>query len=306
MKALNIKLILVLVLMSLSSWGQQGSLTQTDVNAVLHGEPSAGPQVEIQFQPGLYEINEGDSNRISHYLLVDRYINDPNRFIALYFPKNIHRTKTGMGKIFQIFPVRNGTALMLSPLTIDSHGNIIDMSQASREAPVFMLSRRPGRRGFPYALRAENQNSIGIRGMRGSGRRAPQLNGLPLAGVFASSDNDSHGTVMVENGVMTLADDLYYDETFNMITLNGGQGKFVGLQASNFDTMAQTDLSQDEFQRMAVFISGLWDRECLLVARRTVTPGVFRFDYYRSETRYILERLFPGRVNPRINPEVQY
>ncbi len=289
------------LILSLGGLAQPSPITETDENAILGGVTESGSQLEVKLEPGLYEI--GNLNgRTTHYLLLDQYINDSNKFLAVYIPKNINRTKKARGKIFQVRPMQRGTKIMLSPIFIDSTGNIRVLSQTDRDAPVLEITRRAGKHRYPYIVNARNDNDgNGIRGMKGSGKTNLSLNAHPSNGVFAAGAYEDSPDILVSGNEMTLTDDYYFDQTFKMVALNGGSGKISGLQVSELDTMSEMEISEDAISRLAVFINGCWKKEVLLVARKTVEIGVFEFSYNEILKPYLLDRLFPGRLTPRTN-----
>lgn len=296
------KTLLTILALSFSIGGYAQSpnpLTETDENAILGGTIESGPQLEINLQPGLYEI--GDNGRSSsHYLIVDRYINDPNKFLAIYVPKNINRTKKALGKIYQVRPMQRGTKLMLSPIFLDQNGLVRVLSQTDRRAPVLEITRRPGKHRYPYIVNARNDNDgDGIRGMRGSGRTRPSLNATPSNGVFAAGASEDYPDILVSGNEITITDDYYFDQTFRMVSVNAGSGKIAGLQVSELDTMSEMEISEDGFSRFAVFVDGCWNREVLLIARKTLEVGVFEFSYNKIFRPGLLERIFPGRLTPK-------
>lgn len=291
---------LILTLTAFFSLGlmAQSPLIETDQDGILNGTPNAGSQIEIDFKPGVYEIGP-TQGRPTHFLIVDRYTNDPNKFLGIYFPRNLERRQKGTGQFFQIRPLRNSNKLMLSPIALDSTGNLVVMSQATTDAPVFEIARRAGSHKYPYTVIARNSKGDGIRGMRGSGRKKPLLNAYPTNDVFAAGIDEEYPDILVQGNTITISDDWAFDETFRMIPLNGGTGKIVGLQRSELDTMAEMEIAEDEFSRLAVFVKGYWDREVLITARRTTYMDKFEFTYNKNVRPGILSKLFPGRIDPK-------
>ena len=279
------------------------SLVQTDKDEVLdYGTNSSQGQVKIEMSPGLYALNEIDTNwSTKYYLLMDNFVNDPEKFIAILFKEDaFDSSRRTIARMYQGRPVKGSSMLMLSPLIVDNSGNVRVQSEIQTDAPVIeVIARAGGDYRYPYVLRGRNGALDGrLYGMRGSSNKRPTLKPWPSSGVFAST-NGTEADLMVSGTEVSLYNGSMVDQTYNLIALNGEQGKFAALTKSTFDTMGEVELANEQIRKLATFVTGCFDREVLMILTPTTQWGAYTLDLFRMAEPGLLESIFSGRKKPK-------
>lgn len=291
-----------------SSWGlivQARELTHTNVPGVLNtGSVSyQGPQTTLM--PGLYIVGDDDHKwHGQSYLLVDTYVNDPNKVLAVMLPKQVIDSSGGVGsgEIFLGRPIKNGTSVMLSPVTIDITGSLSVESEMETNARVIEVSRRsaPGNYRYPYLLQGHNGALGGqLLGMRASTTQQPRLAQWPSNNVFSGSGGMGH--LVVDGTSVGVYSGHLAESHYQLLPLNGDFGKFAELVPTQLDTMSEAMISASQIAGLAIFISGCFDTERMLIASPQAQPGEFQMDMYSPDGRTFSDYLAPGSLQPMVN-----
>ncbi|MCM2322454.1 MAG: hypothetical protein NDJ90_04250 [Oligoflexia bacterium] len=254
---------------------------------------------KTKLAPGLYQVNELESRWSTKYhLLVDDYVNEPGKSLAILFEADAVRQRRTIARLYQIRSIKNGSTLMFVPLAMDLSGNLRVTSEGQTNAPVIEVITRNGDHRYPYVLRGRNGALQGkLLGMRAANEDTPRLRPWPSSGIFASS-TDGSVDVLVNGDEVSISSGSLADQTFNLIPLNGDEGKFAALTKSRLDTMGEAELADEKIQRLATFVDGALDRETLMIFTPTVNWGEFQLEAYQLTEPGLLEGLFPGKRNP--------
>ena len=97
----------------------QQKIVQTDLSAVYGtGEQSNGLAPQVKLKPGVYALGDDDHKlNGTHYLIVDQYINNNDKGLALLINQDELREKSqARGRLYMIRPIQGGSTLMLSPM----------------------------------------------------------------------------------------------------------------------------------------------------------------------------------------------
>tara|TARA_B100000749_G_scaffold280891_1_gene280278 strand:- start:50300 stop:51265 length:966 start_codon:yes stop_codon:yes gene_type:complete len=228
----------------------------------------------VNLTPGLYEIgSKKKSGKSSHFFIVDRYINDPNQFIAIVIPKDLKKRGQGIAFIMLGIPINGGNTIMFVNWYIDMNGNLTYESAMSKQAPHIMWSRNGAmlggdddynRNGREYLLTGthpllnEDFNGISsILGAKRSKKKAPRL-GIPEQGLFEDK-RDGESDILFTGGRMIIGQK-YYD----VVPVNGEGGALVSFTVGAYNTMRQQAVDTDTISELGTFVLDFWDEPVLL------------------------------------------
>jgi hypothetical protein len=304
-------------------------IVETDLDAVFgssSGESSqereGGERVRRErvmlLEEGVYCIEDRNNDREDLLMLVRPMVNNPDKFLAIVAPKSVlrgerGRRSRGVGWVYQGRSIQNGREIMLSPLTIDENGNLIDSSEAERRAPVVRISKKTGE---------NNRNDFLVRGVNGgltdgttreqtnllemkkvtSEYGRPNLKTTPTTEMFVAVSSRNNKLVVFDGQAHMSTSD-QEDFTYEMINLNGEEGALAGLVKSEFDTMAQADIAFEKLQKLATFYTfGTGKRserkERFVVLTRSRAQGLYNFEVFQisPDKKSILENFFEWLV----------
>jgi hypothetical protein len=277
----------------------QEPIPQVNLSAIAN----VGVNAEIGKMPlemGTYVVGPitGEDITEEHYLLLDQDTNDPEKFYALMIPKPLATTSTsGLARLYQGRQLSGTGSLMLTPINIDTFGNLELASETQRRAPVLQISARPGRFKYRYVVEGRNGHIGGQKlGMRGHNFTKPYLKAEPRDGIFVAGSGE--GADLIVNGKeLSFWEGENRDNHFSMLDMNGAEGKFGILMESNLDTLREANLPDEEIQRIAVFVNGgCFDSEVLMVlVPRISGQGEYDVKLYRPGSYDLWEKVFPGR-----------
>lgn len=277
-------------------------LIPTDVSRVY----GAGQQIstftpQIQLQPGVYAIGDEDSKLTgTHYLILDSYINDEKKSLALMVNQaDFNDGKRASGQFYMARPIKSGRAVMLSPVFIDSMGNLSVQSELNREAQVLEINLAPEGNKFryPYIVQGHYGALDGkLMGMRAKSHQEPKFRASPSNSVFSS--RTERGQVVVSGNTVGIHNGAQVDRRYEMVLLNGDLGRMAALVSTKFDTMAEESISDSEIQKLAFFMTDSEGSELFIIANKTAKPGQFVFDFYGPRGRSFLDYFAKGKTNP--------
>jgi hypothetical protein len=277
------------------------TLQQANVDQILDRDPSRRLNQDNNFwlTPGLYDFGEVGNGSADQYMLIDQSVNDRDHYLAIVFPKSCitQEGQSFTGQLYYGQRLNTTQTVMLSPAEIDSYGNLSIRSQTQRYAPVLELFDRGDGFKFPIAITGRNgAMGNGQFAARASKLKRPSLETQPSNGTFVSRVGDSASAIFY-NGVLRLNDGKGNgDSSYQTVPLNGSLGRFTALVPSKLDTMTGREASLENIEGLAVFISGSWDQDLMLVAR-PLANGEFRFRFYKMAEASWLERNFnSGKV----------
>lgn len=304
---LNTAAFLATTLITSFGFAQQ-AMVQTDLSAVLGstGTTSAfAPQVELK--PGVYAIGD-DNHKLTgtKYLIVDQYINNAKKGLALLIDQDDLRNKSqATGRLYMIRPIEEGTTLMLSPIEIGLSGQLEINSEinTSGESQVLTISQDPqaGKLNYPYIVKGHN-GAIGgqILGMRAKSDQNPLFRPWPSHSVF-NSETDS-GKIVVQNKVLSLYDPRRMEsQEFKLVPINGSLGKMAALVSTKLNTQAEGYRSKTAVKELAFFMN-LDDCELFMIAKpNNIRPGEYVFSFYGPRQRTFMDYFRKGRLAPENN-----
>jgi hypothetical protein len=293
----------IATLITLSLAGQKvlaRELIQTDISAVKNSGQIQRQTKAVQLVPGRYEIGPIDGKTQKH-MLVDSYVNDPEKFLVVIFDQDLSEDKSGSGSIYQARPIRGGTSYMLSPIKINNAGILQVMSEGRTDAPHIIMSSRSGRWKFPYLLQGENGELHNeLWGARGGYSKRPSLNANPENNIFVGESQSGEDVMAVLNGTeLDLNLGNFMAGSYILTGLNGDLGKFSALTSSDFNTMSEIDETELEIKGLVTFLSGWNNRDAMIVAMPSYQEGKFQFYYVKRSLRNLRDVLLPGRKTPK-------
>src|SRR3989338_4150125 len=232
------------VLTAATAFAQNRPLVKTDIQRVYDsGQISTPGGAAFTLSPGIYVLGDEDNKVFgTHYLLVDEYVNDPGKVIAILVPQAIEKgAESVSGYIYQGRPLGDGTSLMLAPVIIDEFGNVSVDSELSQNSPVIQLTLKndAGRLRYPYMLEGHNGALDGqMLGMRASGSTKPQLNAWPHANILEGGT--PRGGISVSGNIVTHNDGFRSQTRYQRVPLNGDMGKIAALVRARLNTMSES------------------------------------------------------------------
>ena len=279
----------------------QEALPRADLQAIFKVGTEQRSGIPTELLDGTYVVGPitGDEIQVEHYLMIESDINDSEKFFALMIPKPLAKeSPKGLARLFQGRKLNGSSSIMLSPLRIDTNGNLEITSETQTKAPVLEISSRPGRHKYPYVIQGRNGAMGGqILGMRGYGGFKPSLKALPQDGVFVSGGKSAD--VVVNFPEIAFYDGSARGSSFTMLQMNGDEGKFSMMVDNSLDTIAESNIASEEIKRIAIFVNGgCFDSEVLITLQPLTGAGEFNATIFRPAKRSLLEFVFPGRRIP--------
>jgi hypothetical protein len=282
-------------------------IPRADVDAIFRVGTEQRSELPTELLDGTYVVGPitGDEIQEETFMMIESDVNDSEKFYALMIPKPLPTLNPrqghpqGIARLYQGRRLGGSGSLMLAPLNISPEGNLEISSETQTRAPVLELSSRPGRLKYPYVLQGKNGALGGqILGMRGWGGKKPALKASPADGVFVSGSK--HADLVVSYPELSFYDGSARGASFNLLDMNGDEGKFAMMLESALDTIAETKIANEQIKRIAVFASGgCFDSEVLLTLIPRAAQGEYAVTLYRPAVRTLWEIVFPGRRIPR-------
>lgn len=274
-----------------------GALPETDLGKVYGTGVNNNPTAKgygISLNAGVYVIgSEKAKVRGSHYLVIDKYVNDNSRFFALMVSQSGDRTSVGqfyMGK-----KIKNGAAVMLSPVFIDNNGNLAIESELSQRAAIIEISLRAdaGKVRYPYLLQGHNGALNGqLMGMRASSKETIRLATGPSQTIFRGSNSDDN--LVVSGSSVTLHGESSMQQTFELVGVNGDGGKIAAMLSGEFNTMGEYMTSDSAISKVAFFMRTSSNKELFVIASPGYRVGEYRLKFYSPQSRDLVDFFFPG------------
>lgn len=287
-----------------TSFAQQ-KMVESDLSQI-YGTGSSSysaPFTKIKLKPGVYALGD-DNNKMTgtHYLIVDDYVNNQEKGLALLIDQSELRDKSqARGRLYMIRPIQGGSTLMLSPIEIGMNGQLGIHSEldGTGNSPVLTVSLDPQAQklNYPYIIRGHNGALGGqLLGMRAKSDQNPTFRPWPSHAVF-NSETDS-GKLLVQNNVVSIHDPRRLDREFQLVPLNGVLGKMAALVSTKLNTMEESYVSNSAIKELAFFMN-LDDCELFMIARPTLTqPGEFLFSFYGPRHRTFMDFFRKGKWSP--------
>lgn len=276
-------------------------IPSTDVNKVFNSGNTIRTSAPVHLEPGLFVLGPvgNDANTLTgtHYLLIDRYTNSEDQFIGVMLDANgLVRGTPGSAFIFKTSTVRKGMSLMLYPLTIDIYGNLSIESELSRTSPYMEISTQNTSESHRYPYLVQGKNGLlndHLLGMRRANNQIPRWNLWPSTGVYSASKGSSQ--LVVNGNTLALHEPGLETATFAINPINGDDsGKIAGLSESNFDTMSENDITEGKFQKLAFFLTDIYNQNVFIIATPKNYPGRYDIRIYAPEEQSFMDRFFPG------------
>ena len=282
----------------------QQKIVQTDLSAVYGtGEQSTGLAPQVKLKPGVYALGDDDHKlNGTHYLIVDQYINNDEKGLALLINQDELESKSqARGRLYMIRPIQGGSTLMLSPIEIGVGGQLGIHSEldGTGNSPVLTISVDPqaNKLNYPYIIRGHNGALNGqMFGMRAKSDQNPTFRPWPSHAVF-NSETDS-GKLLVQGRVVSIHDPRQMDREFELVPLNGVLGKMAALVSTKLNTMEESYVSKSAIKELAFFMN-LDGCELFMIAKPAATqPGEYVFSFYGPRHRTFLDYFRKGRLDP--------
>lgn len=252
----------------------------------------------VSMESGYYEIHSMNGGGYDDYeLLVQESENNNDKILAVMIPKKVRKgSQSGFGHFFEGRPVKKGSTLMLAPISINKDGNYAIASEMDTRAPVLLVTKgAKGKFDYEYVIQGKNGALKGaMLGLvrRGDKKRHPKLRATSKKGYFASGDKNSGPELVVVGTELSLYRNGQSEKTYEMIQLNGND-MFSGLTVSEFDTMAEYDVSYENVNKIAMFFDTYGGKEeSVIVATPTYEEGYYRMTVYESGTLSWIKKLF--------------
>lgn len=288
--------------------GQQPGI-HTDMEAVLGAQsgPQAGGQLYIP--PGLYALGPMNEQRSDHYLLVQNHVNNDAMGIAILIPKRAMATRRGnvrQGYVFQISPTKGGTAMMMSPITINSKGDVVIASEASANQPYLEISLAADKgkgRHFPYlvipkfgALNELYGNQMLVMRPETIVDNASLLE-YPKNGQFEGWSDTGQNLVMM-NGQINVNDGSSSISTYRVDAMNSPDfgGSFFQLTRTEDNSITGEGRGGSRIERLAVFVQGCFGVKHLFVLYPLYNAnGEYAMHVYVPRGKTLADLLVPLR-----------
>lgn len=307
MKTLTIAKYIFATILGFSCLSAQAKdVPQTDLGKVFNqGVRNPINSQRFNVEPGLYIIGD-DNNKVSgtHFLIIDKSVNDDQKIFALMISQDEYRGRNfenkGTGRFYVGKPIKNGTAVMLSPVFIDLNGNLAIESEVNQKAPVIEITLRnqSGEFRYPYMLQGHNGALNGyLLGMRAAVRNNPNLKPWPENNVFSGNSNQDN--LVVSGSTVAIHNGRSMEQRFELLPINGEFGKFAEMVSTELDTMGEVMISESSVRKLAFFMTNAHEQEIFIVATPTARVGEFKFEFYGPKCRTFTDYFFPGRLTPQ-------
>jgi hypothetical protein len=296
MKTLILTLVLALTSTTMThSAHAAGALPQTDLDKVYGTGVNNNPTSARGFSlnAGVYVIG-GEKSKIrgTNYLVIDRYANDPSRFFALMVSQE---NESARGQFFMGKKIKNGAAIMLSPVFIDNNGNLAIESELNNRAAIIEISLRSdaGKVRYPYLLQGHNGALNGqLLGMRAASGETVRFTTRPSQTIFSGAD--SNDNLVVSGNSVTMHNASSMQQSFEMVGVNGDGGKIAAMLSGEFDTMGEYMTSDSSISRLAFFMKTASGKEMFVVASPSYRVGEYGLKFYSPRSRSLVDFFFPG------------
>ena len=280
--------------MSVSANAKQ--LTQTDLGKVYGtGTQSNSVGRALTLKSGVYVVGDEDSKLGGRYhLLIENYVNNSNQFFALLVDKGL-RQGSGTGQFFIGKYIKGGTSVMLSPVFVDSDGNLSSQAELNTRASVIEISLRgdAGKVRYPYMLQGHHGALNGqLLGMRAANTQILKFAKHPQKSIFNGASK--YDSLVVTGSTVAMHNGYSSNNRFEMIPVNGDGGKIAALVNTEFDTMGEYMVSTSEVSKLAFFLQTGSGAEIFVVASPGYSPGHYNLNIYQPQSRTFMDVFFPG------------
>ncbi len=200
----------------------------------------------------------------------------------------------GMTTIYMGKHIRGGSSIMLSPIFLNSKGSLVIDSEVNEKSQVLEISSmNDEKQRFPFMIKGHHGalggNMMGMRAAKYN--QLPQFNGWPKAGIYEGVTNKSR--LALQGTQIEILNSASTAGSFSVVPLNGQHGRIAGLTVTSLNTMAETEVSSSKIEKLVFFITGLDNREIVLVA--TPKTGGFWTEAFSPERRSLIDILFSGK-----------
>lgn len=252
----------------------------------------------VSMESGYYEIHGINADQYNEYeLLIQQSQNNHDKVLAVMIPKSVRKGKnSGFGHFFEGRSVKKGSTLMLAPISLNTEGNYSIASEMDTRAPVLLVTKgAKGKFDYEYVIQGKNGALNGaMLGLvrRGDKKRHPNLRANSQKGYFASGNQKNGPELVVVGTELSIYHNGHSEKTYEMIQLNGDD-MFSGLTISEFDTMAEYDVSYENVNKIAMFFDTYNGKEeSVIVATPTYQEGYYRMTVYDSGTLSWIKKFF--------------
>lgn len=251
-----------------------------------------------QLQSGTYAIvDDLNPSLITQFLVIDAPASDEANGLALMVNASDQiKTKQLTGQIFQIRSIRSGDSLMLSPLHIDSMGNLAIQSELNRQAQVIEIIKAPqdSESVFPFlALGHYGALEGKLKRLQILSTERPNFRATTSNMIFKASLGNQQIVVSRNNNV-GIYKNRQLIRHFQMLPINIDSSQIGILLSAKFDTMGETLVSESEVQKIGFFLTTSNGQELFFIANKSSRPGIFNFDLYGEGGESVFNQKNPG------------
>jgi hypothetical protein len=297
---LLLKTILVISTAATTTWAKP--LTETNLSQVFASGSSAvtsADKAQNIMRPGLYVIGD-EENKLTgfSYLVVDKYANNDEEFLAVMMSKKDQSMgDSGYGRFYIGKSIKGGASVMFSPLFIDVNGNIASQAEQRRDAEVLIVSLKSSvdKYRYPFMIQGLNGALDGqLLGMRYSSETNPEMKAWPSQNIFQGSS--SRDNLVISGRTLSVHNGHGSEQTFEIQSVNGEQGKFAQLVSTKFDTMTEEMNSDTTVQKLVFFMKNSQGKEVMIMATPSSKVGEYRFDFYGPQRRTFTDYFLGGKM----------
>jgi hypothetical protein len=295
-------MVMIATTLAASFGSAQQKMKETDLSQVYGaGQTVSALAPQIKLNPGVYAIGDDENKwKGTHYLVVDEYVNNDQQGLALLISQeDIKEKSQAVGRFYMIRPIRRGTLLMLSPIEI-VNGQLTINSEldVTGNSPVLTVSLDPQHKkmNYPYIIKGNNGALGGqILGMRAKSDQNPTFRPWPAHSVFNAETGN--GKILIEDKILSISSKNETDREFELVPINGALGKMAALVDTKLNTMEEDYISNASIKQLAFFMN-LDGCELFMIARPTVEPGQFMFNFYGERGRTFMDFIRHGKLEP--------
>jgi hypothetical protein len=274
-------------------------IMSANINKIKGAGSFSAPTQQAQFKlsPGVYALGNHESIEGKDLLIVEKYVNNDEQILAVLLHKEeIGKGERSSGQFFIGKPIKGGTSFMLSPMYINTDGNLVseaEMSQHARAIEITTRTDKEERVRYPYLLQGMNGALNGeIKGMRRLDSSSTRLSALPRGNIFEL--HNDHQEILVSNNTVNINTIGQNQRQFVLNPVNGDGSLISFMSEGEYNTMGDFMTAESQVAKLAFFLDTSWDRDLFVVASPTMNPGEFSFVFYGKEHRSLWDILFPG------------
>lgn len=277
----------------------RGNIEQSNIEEVLSSmvrEQQVKKRVVLE--NGYYEVHGINNSNFNGYeLLVDNAENNTDKILAVLVPKRVRKgSESGFGYFYEGRSVKKGSSMMLAPINITNNGNLVVDSEMDTRSPVLLVSKGSmGKFNYEFVVQGKNGALDGaMLGLvrRGDKKKHPKLRATSKKGYFASGSHRYGPELVVVGTELSIYKNGSAEKSYEMVQLNGDD-MFSALVVSEFDTMAEYDVSYEGVNKIAMFFDTYSGKEeSVIIATPTHDVGRYRMTAYDSGTLGWIKKLF--------------